>query len=71
MAANNGIVKLTVNLPASLVEKLRASAEQDSRTMTEVIRRGLETEVLLNEEEKNGTKVLLEKNDTYKQLVRR
>jgi hypothetical protein len=63
-------VKVTVNLPEDLVERLRDSAK--GKTLTEVIRKGLETELFLTNEENSGSKVLLEKKDNkIVQIVRR
>lgn len=65
-------VKVTLNLPADLVEKLKAESARLNISMTEAIRRGLETEIFLTSEENNGSKILIEKkDDRIVQLVRR
>ncbi len=65
-------VKVTLNLPADLVEKLKVESTRLNISMTETIRRGLETELFLTSEENNGSKILIEKkDDRIVQLVRR
>lgn len=57
------IVRVTVNLPKNLIERLKNESKIRNITMTETIRRGLETELFLTNEEKSGSKILLEKKD--------
>ena len=65
-------VKVTVNLPKDLLERLKELSNAKSVSMTETIRKGLETELFLTKEEQSGSKVLLEKKDNkIVQLVRR
>jgi len=65
-------VKITLNLPDNLLKRLREQSKQLSISLTETIRRGLETELFLTEEENTGSKILLEKKDNkIVQLVRR
>ena len=65
-------VKVTINLPAELVERLKVEATKLNITMTEAFRRSLETELFLNSEEDNGSKILVEKkNEKIVQLLRR
>ena len=64
--------KLTLNLPNDLVKRLKEKAAKHNITMTEAIRKGIETELFLTEEEDEGSKILLEKKDKQiVQLVRR
>ena len=70
MARNS--VKITLNLPADLVNRLKAESEIRDISMTEEIRRSLENELYLSKEEKEGAKVLLEKKDSrIVQLMRK
>lgn len=65
-------VKVTVNLPEDLINRLRAESSKRGISMTEAIRQGLETELYLTSEESSGSKILLEKaDDSIVQLVRR
>ena len=65
-------IKLTLNLPEDLVKRIKEEALKLNITMTEAIRKSLETELFLSEEEKEGSKILLEKKDNkIVQLVRR
>ena len=65
-------VKVTLNLPENLVKRLKKEAERLNISMTEAIRRGIETELFLNSEENSGSKILLEKEDkNIVQVVRR
>jgi len=64
--------KVTLNLPSKLLEELRKEADKLGLSMTETIRRGIETELFLNKEEDSGSKIILEKNNhKMVQLVRR
>ncbi len=54
-------VKVTVNLPEELVKRLKEESKKSQTTMTETIRKGLETELFLSKEEEAGSKILLEK----------
>ena len=65
-------VKVTLNLPEDLVKRLKEESAKHNISMTEAIRRGLETELFLSSEENSGSKILLEKKDKkIVQLVRR
>lgn len=67
-----GNVKVTINLPIDLIEQLKEESKRKNITMTEAIRRGLETELFLNKEEKEGNKILVEKEgNKIVQLIRR
>ncbi len=64
--------KITLRLPSDLVEELRKLSIERNTSMTEVIRRGLETDLYLTKEENDGAKILLEKgNNRIVQLVRK
>lgn len=68
----NGTVKVTMNLPEKLMKRFREEAEERGISITEAIRRGLETELFLIDEENSGSRLLLEKkNNDLVQLVRR
>lgn len=68
----NTPVKVTLNLPEDLVSRLKKESERLHISMTEVIRRGLETELYLTKEENSGAKILLEREDkNIVQLLRR
>ncbi len=65
-------VKLTLNLPKSLVDQLKKESERNHTTLTETIRKGLETELFLTKEEESGSKILLErKNQKIVEIMRR
>jgi metal-responsive CopG/Arc/MetJ family transcriptional regulator len=66
------ITKVTVNLPANLVEKIKISAGKRGVSTTEAIRRALETEIFLTEAEENNSEILIKKsNKEMVQLFRR
>lgn len=70
MAKNS--VRITLNLPAELVNRLKDESEKKDITMTEEIRRSLENELFLSKEEEDGAKILLERKDNRMvQLVRK
>jgi hypothetical protein len=56
-------VKVTVNLPGDLIARLKEESSTRNISMTEAIRRGLETDLFLMKEQKAGSKILLEKKD--------
>lgn len=63
-------VKVTVNLPQTIVETLRELARNDGTTMTEILRKSILTEKLLTEERDRGSKILIEdKNNQFRQLI--
>ena len=65
----NGIVKLTVNVPAESVGGLRDYAKEHGITMTEGLRRALGLQSYLDKELAKGVKVLFEHNGKMRQLV--
>lgn len=65
-------VKITLNLPEELATRMREEAKRRNISMTEYMRRSLETELFLSKEEDKGSKILLEKDKgRMVQLVRR
>lgn len=69
---SSNVTRVTVNLPADLIESLKKEASKRGISVTEAIRRGLETELFLNDQESAGSKILLEKEDSsIVQLIRR
>jgi hypothetical protein len=65
-------VKVTLNLPADLVERLKKESDKKQVSMTEEIRRNLESGLYLSQEEEEGAKILIEKKDSrIVQLVRK
>lgn len=65
-------VKVTINLPEDLIEQLKIESSRSNISLTEAIRRGLETELFLLKEEQAGSRILLEKKDhKIVQLTRR
>lgn len=66
----NGIVKLTVNLPAESAGDLQVYAKKHGITMTEALRRALGLQTFIDEEIAKGVKVLFERaNGKMRQLV--
>lgn len=63
-------VKVTVNLPQTIVETLRELARKDGTTMTDILRKSILTEKLLTEERDKGSKILIEdKDNRFRQLI--
>lgn len=56
-----GTTRVTVNLPTELVKKLQATSSLNNVTVTDVIRRGLQTEMFLNNEVSQGGKILIKR----------
>jgi hypothetical protein len=64
-------VKVTVNLPASVMSELREIAASKQITMTDAIRQSIQiNKYLLDQEQKNG-KLLIEKDGKFIQIVRK
>lgn len=57
------VVKVTVNLPEDAVEAIREIAARRGTTVTEALRRAIESEKFLDQEIRNDSKILLEKAD--------
>ncbi len=55
-----------------MVDQLKKESERNHTTLTETIRKGLETELFLTKEEESGSKILLErKNQKIVEIMRR
>jgi hypothetical protein len=65
-------IKVTVNLPADVVDELRKIATSTNTTMTDAIRRSIQiNKYLLDQEQANG-KLLIETPDgKFKQIIRK
>ena len=57
------LIKVILNLPSDLVDKLKAESVSRNLSMTEVIKRGLEAYLFLINEESKGSKILIQKSD--------
>ena len=65
-------VKVTVNLPEYVVQELREIATSTNTTMTEAIRKSIEINKYLLDQERGQGKVLIEAPDgTFKQIIRK
>jgi hypothetical protein len=65
------VTKVTLNLPSELVESLKSESTAKNISVTETIRRSLETGIFLSSEERSGAKILLERsNGKTVQIVR-
>lgn len=56
----NDVVKLSVNLPADVVEALREMAQRENTTLTEALRRSVSTQKFVADAVQNGSKILVE-----------
>jgi predicted transcriptional regulator len=56
-------VKLSVNLPDETVELLKKLAEKRGTTMTQVLKEAVATENFLDNETRQGKKILIEEPD--------
>ena len=67
----NERMTITVELPNKLIEKLMRVSIQSGISMTDLIHRGIETDLYLMKETRKGSKILLErKNGEFVRLVR-
>jgi len=57
------VTKVTFNLPSDLVDQIRKCAKDQNLTVTDVFRRGIQTDLYLTKEEALGGKVLVKKGD--------
>lgn len=62
-------VRLTADLPFAEATILKELAARQGVTMTEALRRAIATEGLLRDRRDDGSKVLLEKDGQYRELV--
>jgi hypothetical protein len=66
------VKKVTVNLPEEQVAFLQQMAERQHITVTDALRRAIETERFFSEQEASGSKVLIEDTkQQIKQVIRR
>lgn len=65
------MTKVTFNLPISEFDELKHEAEIQSRTVTDLIRRAIGTELFLAKQERNGVKIILDDNGSLQRLIRR
>lgn len=66
-----GTVRVTVNLPEELVEYLKNSAQRDHTNVTEKLKQAINTERYFDEQERKGTKILIENDGKVREVVRR
>jgi len=65
-------VKVIFNMSEELIGRLQKEAERLGISMTEAIRRCVETDLYLSNEEAAGSKILIEKQSgKFVQLIRR
>ncbi len=65
-------VRVSVNLPKEVVDTLRDLAKKSGVSMTEILRKSILTEKLLNDESEQGSKILIQdKEKQFRQLVLR
>jgi hypothetical protein len=62
-------VKVIVNLPESAVAALRELAARRQTTATEILRHAISLEKQLDDELNQGARVLLEKDNDFRELV--
>ncbi len=62
-------VRVSLNLPEDVVNVLKQMAAQEGRTMTEIIRRGIETENFLAELRKRSAKILVKDGKEVREVV--
>ena len=56
-------VKTSVTLPREMVDTLQRLSARTGSTMTDVVRRAIETERLIGETKRHGGKILLQQRD--------
>ncbi len=61
--ADDDLIKISANLPSSVVDTLKAVAKMRGTTMTDVLRHAIKLEEFFMETQKEGSKVLIEKSD--------
>lgn len=57
------IKKATFNLPMDEIDSLKQLAESESKTVTEILRRAIKTELFISDCCRKGSKVLIETNE--------
>ena len=66
------LTKVTFNLPNNELEALRSLAARRGSTVTSTLRKAIDTEVFLDEQERKGAKILIEEpNGTFSRVIRR
>ncbi|HBK55491.1 MAG TPA: CopG family transcriptional regulator [Xanthomonadales bacterium] len=71
-SAPKGVRKVTVNLPEEQVQFLMKTAQENHLTVTEVLRRAINSERFFVEQEQSGRKILIESEDKrLREVVRR
>jgi len=60
--SQGGPVRVTLNLPAEVVRLLKELAEKEGRTMTEIIRRGIETEDFIHQLRMKDAKIIVKED---------
>ena len=63
------VVKLSFNLPQPELDSLKSLAEARGITMTHALRQAIATEVLLDSEISDGSKVIIESRDGVRREV--
>jgi predicted DNA-binding protein len=64
-----GTVKVSLNLPTSVIRKVKRLSERQQRTMTEVIRRAIEMEDYVESVREQNGKILVKKDDELRELI--
>lgn len=64
-----GSVRVSLNLPEEVVEVLRDLAAKEGRTMTEVIRRGIEMEKFLAELRTRSAQILVKEGSEIREVL--
>lgn len=62
-------VQVTVNLPDAAVDALSGLATSRGTTVTEVIRHAISLERELSDEVSQGSRILIEKNGEFRELI--
>jgi len=57
------VTKVTFNLPSELIDQIRQAAKIQNLTVTDLLRRGLQTDLFLSKEESQGGKILIKRAD--------
>lgn len=68
---NDSRVKVTVNLPASQVEFLQALARDEGTTVTDIIKRSINSEKFFVDAERNDRKILVEDGTRVREIIRK
>ena len=63
--------KVTLNLPNEQIAFLQALAQKESISVTDVIRRAINSEKFFVDKENNGSKILIEEGNQIREVIRR